>query len=114
MMRTKNAESIMDMEWQNLKDNKSCFTQKRCFHKNPTTVVSSAYNNAEILAYNGLLPAPTCDIDWQDYRLTNTRGSTKEIVGNKSRQHNRDYPDSRCPVRYYKTNRVVPDGLRNN
>lgn len=114
MLRTQNAETIMDTEWQNLRDIKSCFTQKRCYHKNPTTLVSSAYNNAEILSYNGLLPAPECDVNCQDYRLTDTRGSTEKRPGCQDIQNNRDYPSSRCPVRYHKTNRLVPEGLRND
>lgn len=114
MLRTNNAETIMDAEWKNLRDTKSCFTQKRCFHKNPTTLVSSVYNNAEIHAYNGLLPAPACDVNCQDYRLTDTRGSTQERPGCQDTHHTNDYPPSRRPVRYYKTNRIVPDSLRND
>ena len=112
MLRTSNAETIMDTEWKNLRDKKSCFTQKRCFHKHPTTLVSSAYNNAEILSYNGFLPAPACDIDCQDYRLTRTRGSTQKRSGCDDNNQGQHYPATRRTVRYLKTNRMVPDALR--
>lgn len=109
MLRTNNAETIMDTEWQHLRENSSCFAQKRCFHKSPTTLVSSIYNNTETHAYNGLLQAPTCDTGHMDYRLTQTRGS---IRNNSKQQSDINYPKNRHPIRNYKTNKIHPDGLR--
>ena len=96
MLRTNEAETIMDREWKNLRETNSCFTQKRCFHLQPITQVSSIYNNAEVLAYNGLLPALKCDVDCQDYRLTLTKGSTEERSGCIENQQN-NYPNERRP-----------------
>lgn len=53
-LRIENGEWIMDYEWDVLRATRSCFPTKTCFHKNSTTRVTSDYNNAEILAYNGI------------------------------------------------------------
>lgn len=111
MLRTKNAENIMDSEWDNLRKNHSCFTRKKCFHLQPRTAVSTVYNNAEILAYNGMLPASSCDTDCQDYRLTKTSGSIQKKPGCSNIQTGSSYPSNRVPMKYKKTDRIVPDGI---
>lgn len=112
MLRTNEAETIMDTEWKNLRTNKSCFTQKKCFHLYPTTQVSSIYNNAEILARNGQFDALACDIKHNDYRLTTTIGSEQYKSEYNDAQQNNNYPIERLPIRYHKINRIIPDGLR--
>ena len=76
-LRIDRADDIMDLEWNSLGNARACFPKKKCFHINPITQVTSAYNNAEILAYNGELPAPTCNanLDTHDYRMSVTKGS---------------------------------------
>ena len=72
-LRIDDADAIMDNEWNYLRDTRSCFPQKNCFHKNLSTRVTTAYNNAELLAYNGDIPAPKCDVNCHDFRATNDR-----------------------------------------
>lgn len=116
-LRIENAEAIMDEEWEHLRNTRSCFPKKNCYHKNPRTLVSTAYNNAEILAYNGVLDSPLCDAECHDYRLTTTGGSMsglKKCASNNSdNSDNSDlgYPQNRCPPRCERSNRLVPDGL---
>ena len=113
-LRIENADEIMDRDWTHLRANKSCFPRKRCFHKQPMTRVTTAYNNAEILAYNGELPAPECNMDCYDYRMTMTPGSAKGRPG-CAQSHGINlgtgYPTNRCPVRCAKTNRLKPEKL---
>jgi hypothetical protein len=112
-MRIENGEHIMDNDWAQIRNTKSCFPRKNCFHKQPSTKVTTDYNNAEILAYNGDLPAPPCDIGCHDYRLTRTRGSMAGRTDCTPTKKNGfdGYPANRCPNRCAKTNRLVPDGL---
>ena len=83
-----------------------------CFHKSPTTRVSTAYNNAEILAYNGIIPAPPCDGNCFDFRMTSTKGSRHAKPGcTKTRQPYYGYSVERRPEMFPKTNQIMPDGL---
>lgn len=91
--RINNADEIMDNEWNALKKTRSCFTQKKCFHNNPTTRVTTVYNNAEILAYNGYFPAPQCTVDQQDYRLTSTKGAKRPDNAEVNAKPKRMQPD---------------------
>jgi len=110
--RIENADRLMDEEWTHQRNTKSCFPQKKCFHNHPNTRVSTSYNNAEILAYNGELPAPKCAPGCHDFRLTVTKGS---VAGRKnckpSSEENWGYPADRCPQRCNRSKRLVPDGL---
>ena len=112
-LRIDNGEHIMDREWNNLRDTRSCFPQKKCFHQNPATRVTTAYNNAEILAYNGELPAPRCNLDPHDFRLTSTKGSRAGRPGMMKVKQTpyAGYPKDRCPARCPKSNRLLPERL---
>lgn len=113
-LRIEAASKIMDEEWDHLRKTKSCFPQKKCYHKHPTTRVTTFYNNAEILAYNGELPAPACEPGCHDYRLTVTDGSKAGKKGCIPPANNtgNGYPADRCPSRCAKTKRMRPDQLR--
>lgn len=111
--RIDNADQIMDDEWNYLRKEKSCMPEKKCFHKSPTTRVTTAYNNAEMLAYNGEIPAPSCDNDCYDYRLTSTPGSINgrtNCFNIKGKQY-KGFTKEKCPGRCAKNNRLLPDGL---
>ncbi len=113
-LRIENGNNIMDEEWDHLKNTKSCLNNKICFHKNLTTRVTSGYNNAELLAYNGDLTAPTCNVDCHDFRVTDTPGSKRGgKVGCVSEKNSEfaGYPPDRCPSRCLKTNRLLPENL---
>jgi hypothetical protein len=111
--RINNGEQLMDNEWNKLRESRSCFPKQVCFHQSPTTRVTSAYNNAEILAYNGDLEAPKCAVDPRDYRMTSTNGS--RVGKSVSKDNNVDqyagYPKDRCPVRIPNSNRLQPERL---
>ena len=109
-LRIDNAEDLMDREWNIIRDARSCFPRKICFHQNPTTQVSTVYNNAEILAYNGELPAPKCNPNTLAYRATATRGSRDKNNYDKPLLYT-GYPQKRCPVKCAKTNRLNPERL---
>lgn len=109
--RIENGEKIMDEEWDHLRDTKSCFASKKCYHKHPRTRVSTLYNNAEILAYNCVIPAPKCDPGCHDYRMTVTEGSIKGRTNCTPSTGNWGYPSDRCPQRARRSDRLRPDGL---
>lgn len=118
-LRIDNGEEIMDDDWNKTRQTKSCFPNKVCFHKHPKTKVTTSYNNAEMLAYNGIIPAPPCYRDCFDFRMTSTKGSRTPRPGcakgsKQSQQPYYGYPTSRQPVRIPKSNRVLPDGLYND
>lgn len=116
-LRIENGEQIMDREWDNMVASRYCHPSKKCFHKHPTTRVTSAYNNAEILAYNGELPVPACDTECHDYRLTVTKGSRSgrpDCVQHNPQDTFSGYPKDRCPPRCKRTNRIIPEALRQN
>mgnify|MGYP005675815659 CR=1 FL=1 len=110
--RIENGEEILDEEWNHLSNTRACFVKENCFHQHPTTRVSTYYNNAELLAYNGDIPAPACNRGCHDYRTTSTKGAIKgrehcvkrNIPGN-------GYPTDRCPKRCAKSKRLLPDQL---
>lgn len=112
-LRIDNADEIMDSEWDRIRQTKSCFPRRNCYHGYPTTRTSTIYNNAELLAYNGVIPAPKCDIDCYDFRMTTTIGSMKAtpscIV--QTEQPMNGYPDDRYPVKFPKTNKILADRL---
>ena len=112
-LRIENGDKIMDSEWEYLRNTRSCFNNKKCFHKNLSTRVTSAYNNAELLAYNGELPAPRCELDCHDYRISMTSGSKNGRKGcvQKPISEYAGYPADRCPSRCAKTNRLPPENL---
>lgn len=114
-LRIENGEEIMDNEWDRTRQTKSCFPRKNCYHKYPTTQVSSAYNNAEILAYNGIIPAPKCDIDCFDFRMTDTKGGRQPKPNctrtSEQNQGTQGYPADRYPVKFPKTNILYPERL---
>jgi hypothetical protein len=117
--RIVNAEDIMDSEWDIMRNKKSCFSRQNCFHDQSTTRVSNVYNNAELLAYNGVIPAPRCNKNCCDFRLTYTKGSKHPNSGctMSSQQSNRSeegYPTDRYPARYPKTNTIIPENLYND
>ena len=112
--RINNGNNIIDAEWMHFRNTRSCFPNKYCFHKYPTTRTTTAYNNAEILAYNKVLPAPKCDVIYNDtnndYRMSVTRSG-------RNRSRNNDlstftgYPESRCPKRNVGVSRLLPERL---
>lgn len=112
-LRIENADKIMDSEWNSLRKTKSCFPRKQCFHKHPITRVTTAYNNAEILSYNGVLPAPPCDARCYDYRMTSTNESRKPKLGcrNTVQLAFHGYPAERCPVKCPRSSRMKPERL---
>jgi hypothetical protein len=75
----KNADHIMDKEWQFTKQTKSCFNNK-CIHVYPTRSTPNL-NNEELRVYNAVrtgkpvLKNVECS-KLNDYRLTHTEGST--------------------------------------
>jgi hypothetical protein len=112
--RIEKGNELMDGEWDHLRKTRSCFNSKNCFHKNLTTRVTSAYNNAELLAYNGDLPAPKCNVGCYDFRLTATPGGLRPRNGCVTKTKDAEYagyPADRCPRRCAKTNRLLPDNL---
>lgn len=78
--RIDNADQIMDTEWGSMADTQICNAAKYCYNTNPKTQTTTYLNNAKILAYNGVIPAPECTKKCGTYRLTSTSGSKKEIV----------------------------------
>lgn len=112
-LRIENAEDLMDNEWDWLRLTKSCYPRTHCFHKHPITRVTSAYNNAETLAYNGIIPAPTCDPACYDFRTTSTRGSRrpKRTCTTTQQTPFNGYPTERCPVKCPRSNRIKPERL---
>lgn len=110
-LRIDNGEMIMDEEWEHLRKTKSCFPRKACYHQSPKTLVSTVYNNAEILAYNGKLPAPKCHPGCHDYRLTVTQGSLAGKPNCSESNGMNSYPADRRPQKFPRTSRILPDGL---
>jgi hypothetical protein len=110
-LRINNAEQIMDDEWEKLLASRSCFPRKNCYHTYPRTLTSTAYNNAELLAYNGMLPSPKCNIGCHDNRLTDTSGSRSGRRGCEQKSVGYNY-DGRYPERNVRTKRFLPDGIR--
>lgn len=112
-LRIENGEAIMDEEWDHLRNTRSCFPQKKCFHIHPKTLVSTSYNNAEILAYNGKLQAPMCEPGCHDYRVTVTPGSIsgRKNCAQSAGSGKNGYPADRCPQKCARSPRIVPDGL---
>jgi hypothetical protein len=95
--RYRNGEKILDYEWNNIKSNYGCYPKKKCFHKSPVTRTTSIYNNAELLAYNNVIPAPGCDVYCDDFRATKTAGlnsGCKEVLSGFD-----GYPIAKCPTR---------------
>ena len=115
MLRIENAEKIMDHEWNYLKNNKSCSSQKTSFHNSPTTRVTTVYNNAEILAYNGKSPVREYNSNGNDYRMTTTNGNIVEKPKNKKMQHKSvsfaEYSKKEDRGRYGYMNRNKPERL---
>jgi len=111
-LRIENANQQMDEEWEYLRDTRSCFPRKNCFHRHPSTRVTTNYNTAELLAYNGEIKPTKCGTDCSDYRLTATEGSAR----GRSRCADQSVPfegyqNEKCPNRCAKTNRLMPDRL---
>ena len=113
-LRTENGEKIMINEWNSIKMRRACFPKKNCFHVNPTTSVTSTYNNSEILAYNGVLPQPKCDYDNTDidYRMTLFDSVNKKNNENKISGYD-IYPVDRRPIKN-KINKVLPERTRDD
>jgi hypothetical protein len=110
-LRTEHAEQIMDDEWYTLRE-KSCYPRKNCFHKHPTTRVTTPDNIAEILAYNGQLPAPSCDPASYDFRMTSTKGSkTAKADVRRTKQKSPQSDFYGYPVRCARTHRMNPESL---
>jgi hypothetical protein len=95
--RINNGEKLMDNEWSHLRSTRSCFPQKKCFHIHPKTMVTSAYNNHELLAYNGDFPAPACNVDCHDFRMTVTRGSVNGRANCLPINAHNEYLATKCP-----------------
>jgi hypothetical protein len=113
-LRIDNADKIMDDEWDYLIENKSCFPQKNCYHTANTTKTSTIYNNAEILAYNGKIPAPKCNIGCNDFRMTVTQNGAKGRKNCVNDSNVMQYPADRYPKRCDKYGRILPDGVNVN
>jgi len=96
--RIDNGEQLLDNEWLSLKTKNDCHPRKKCFHKAPMTRTTSLYNNAEILAYNSVIPAPQCDFYCNDYRLTKTNGIVNQKCLEKRSPYN-GYSIANCPSR---------------
>lgn len=111
-LRAEHGGDIMDEEWEHLRDTRSCFPKKKCYHQHPRTRTSTSYNNAETLAYNGVIPAPKCAPGCHDYRLTVTNGSRAGRKNCSPPSGKWGYPADRCPRRCKRSQRLVPDGLR--
>jgi hypothetical protein len=109
--RIDNAEQMMDDEWDDLVNNNLCFPRKKCYHTSDTTRVTNAYNNIELLSYNGMHPAPDCDreCNCNNQRLTRTKGIDKKR--NCKREEGDCGYGERCPPRKY-GKRILPDNLR--
>lgn len=76
MIRTRNGEMILDTEWNNLEKTKTCHPSKMCYHQNnPTTRVTTIYNNNELHTYNGFLPPQQCRPLCKGFRTTTTANS---------------------------------------
>jgi hypothetical protein len=110
--RINNGDKIMDNEWNYLMKNKYCFPRKNCYHHNPKTLVSSTYNNGEVLAYNGIIAQPKCQNRCHHYRLTLTEQAKKQYDNCADENMvNSGYPVSRCPKKCNRSKRRIPDGL---
>ena len=107
-----NADNLIDDEW-NAYQIFNQSVRKNCFHKNRSTRVTSVYNNAELLAYNGSIASPKCNSDCNDYRMAVTEGSKKGKQNCNSKQSNYmdDYPTAKCPAKCNKINRLQPEKL---
>lgn len=111
-LRINNSDNIIDSEWEHNVRNKSCWPRTKCFHHHPSTRVTTMYNNAEMLAYNGLISQPQCNTRCHDYRLTVTPGSRNGRNNcETSMVQNSGYPKSYCPLKCVNTNRITPDNL---
>lgn len=110
-LRIDTADQIMDDDWDYYINTDSCFPQKSCYHSANTTRTSTIYNNAEILAYNGDIPAPKCNIGCNDFRLTVTQGSIKGRKDCVNDPNSTLYPADRYPKRCSKNGRILPDGI---
>jgi len=100
--RINNGEKLMNTEWVNTRRANSCHPQKVNFHTNPRTLVTTEYNNAEILAYNGKIMAPKTDPSIynmnNDYRLTYTHINRDTIMDD--RLDSTGYSEQRRPHYY--------------
>jgi hypothetical protein len=113
-LRIENGEQIMDDEWEYLKQNKSCYANvNTCYHNNPKTATSTIENNAELLAYNGVIPMPPSPPtkNCADYRLTETAGSRNSRRACLKNRTENLYDTSRRTKRCKRSRRQVPDSL---
>jgi hypothetical protein len=112
-IRAENGDSILDNDYNITRDLKSCWVNTRCFHNNPITRVTTAYNNAELLACNGDIPAPKCNVGCYDYRATITKGALQGRPGCHSAKPDpyAGYSPKRCPVSCARTSRLKPERL---
>lgn len=113
-LRIENAEEIMDGEWAYLRQNKSCFPNRNtCYHNNPRVGTSTIENNAELLAYNGIIAPPPCPStrDCSDYRLTETEGSRTNRRKCIERNTENLYDDGRRTKRCKRSSKHLPDSL---
>jgi len=99
--RYNNGEKILDYEWNNLKSTKYCHPKKKCYHKAPITRTTSIYNNAELLAYNNVIPAPGCNVYCNDFRATTTNSMMKNNCRDIYSNYN-GYPTQNCPTKCMK------------
>jgi hypothetical protein len=111
-LRMDHGEKLLDDEWKHIKQTKYCYPRKQHFHLNPSTRVSSQYNNMEIRAYNGELAVPTFDVDSHDYRSTVTSENQKALQSARNKKIYAGYIEylqqKYCP----KSNRILPENLR--
>lgn len=78
LLRSKNGELILDSTWERLEKTKSCRPNKVCYHQNnPTTRVTTVYNNNELQTYNGVLPREQCVPLCKGFRATATSKSVE-------------------------------------
>lgn len=78
--RIDHAEEMMDEEWDQLNREFMCDTRKFNYNTNPKTLTTTTLNNAKILAYNGMIPAPVPQKGCTFYRLTSTEATRKNAI----------------------------------
>lgn len=127
-LRSVNGNQMMDDEWKYLTATKLNVPRQVFFHTSPTTRTTTAFNMAEINAYNTFnlkkineyipspndLQPPAYDLKCKDqYRMTTTPDfeGRREACGSPGFV-GCGYPDAFCP-KSCKNGSFVPDGVRN-
>jgi hypothetical protein len=109
--RIENAEDLADDDWARFSTTYACPPRKNYFHVAPTTLVTTEYNNAELLAYNGLIPPPAPLSRCNDYRLTCRSSQTMPSKLPPPQPRPQSMPPNMIPVRDSRTGRLMPEKL---